>query len=114
LSKRAQQRRKKRLKRIQEQARPSLEAPGDEGQPPSEQASKRKLTEDAWMNWRTGLLLNGLVSLALALFVGWQVVPVGGLKEAVRWGLIAGLSIWVIFFMALRFTLWIRRSELNR
>ncbi|HHH41823.1 MAG TPA: hypothetical protein ENK56_07440 [Chloroflexi bacterium] len=114
MSKRAQQRRKKRLKRIQEQASLSPEAVNDEGQPPSKKAPRRKLTEDAWMSWRTGLLLNGLVSLALALFVGWQVFPVGGLKEAVRWGLIAGLSIWVVFFLTLRFTLWIRRSELNR
>ncbi len=114
MSKRAQRRRKQRLKRIREQARPSPETLGDEGQPPSEKASGHKLTEEAWMSWRTGLLLNGLISLALALFVGWQVLPDGGLKEAVRWGLIAGLSIWVIFFVTLRFTLWIRRSELNR
>jgi len=43
---------------------------------------------------------NTLVSLALALFMIWQIYPAGGLGPALLWGGIAGLSIWGVFFFS--------------
>lgn len=53
-----------------------------------------------WLNWRTGLLTNIVVSLALAVFVIWQIYPVGGLVPALLWGVGAGLSIWLVFIIS--------------
>lgn len=50
-----------------------------------------------WLKWRTGLQTMILVSIALAVFVGWQVYPAGGLTNAVLWGSLAAASIWAIF-----------------
>jgi hypothetical protein len=57
-------------------------------------------SEGPWLSWRTGLLTNSVISLILALFVGWQIYPAGGLGEALLWGGIAGVSIWVVFSLA--------------
>ena len=65
-----------------------------------EQFAQEVQSQGPWLSWRTGLLTNGIISLVLAFFIGWQIYPAGGLGEAVLWGGIAGVSIWVVFSLA--------------
>lgn len=69
---------------------------------------QKETSDDPWLSWRTGLLTNSLVSLALAVFIGWQIYPAGGLGQAVLWGGGAGLSIWLVFFVSYFFSSRIR------
>jgi hypothetical protein len=57
-------------------------------------------SNDPWLSWRTGMLTNSVISLALAIFIIWQIYPVGGLGQALLWGIGAGLSIWLVFFVS--------------
>lgn len=64
-----------------------------------------------WLSMRTGLQINILVSVGLAIFVGWQIYPAGGLPQALLWGIVAGLSIWMIFLATYLFSIWTRRQK---
>lgn len=78
-------------------------------------ASRRKKEEkqtasnEPWLSWRTGLLANTGVSLVLAIWIGSQVYPAGGLGQAILWGGGAGLSIWLVFFFSYFFNKLFRR-----
>ena len=61
---------------------------------------QNQASDDPWLSWRTGMLTNTVISLALAIFVIWQIYPVGGLGQALLWGVGAGLSIWLIFIIS--------------
>jgi hypothetical protein len=67
-----------------------------------------KPSRQPWMQWRTGMIALTLVSLALALFVGWQIYPAGGLGQAALIGLAFGFSIWVIFYIVYRLNRWLQ------
>ncbi len=73
-----------------------------------EQETQTQQTEAGWIGRRTGLWIISALSLALGLFMGAQVMPVGGLQAAVLWSLGAALSIWLAFFFTLTITAWIR------
>jgi uncharacterized membrane-anchored protein len=70
---------------------------------------KQTMSKDPWLSWRTGLLVNTAITLVLAIFVGAQVLPVGGLGQAILWGGGAGLSIWLVFFLSYFFNKLFRR-----
>lgn len=74
-----------------------------------QQESAPRPPREPWMKWRSGMRALALVSLVLAIFVGWQVYPAGGLGQATLYGLGFGLSIWVVFFIMYRFNRWIQR-----
>jgi multisubunit Na+/H+ antiporter MnhB subunit len=83
----AKKRRKKR-----KQAQESQWAPGTE----------------PWLSKKTGYIVMGLVSLALAIFVTWTLSPGLGLGVALIWGLGFGIAMWGVFALALGFNRWIR------
>ena len=62
---------------------------------PTEKEIKRK----PWIPWNTGIKAMTVVSIALALWVGWQVIATeDNIGKGVFWGLIFGGSIWLVFF----------------
>ncbi len=50
-----------------------------------------------WISLKTGRRIIGLVSIAIALLIAWQVTPQKGLADGVLWGAIFGGMIWLIF-----------------
>lgn len=54
------------------------------------------IPNDPWIEKRTGITLIALVSVALALFVIWQLYPVMGL-ESILWGIGFSAGIWGVF-----------------
>lgn len=62
-----------------------------------------------WIRMQTGLRVMAVASLILAIFVGWQVFPAGGLGQAVLYGGGFGASIWVIFYLTFRLNHWLKR-----
>ena len=47
---------------------------------------------------RGGLITMSLTSVALAVFMAWQVIPSRGWLEGILWGLLFGALLWAIFF----------------
>lgn len=62
---------------------------------------------DPWLSKRTGLIVMTLMSLALAIYIIWQLYPVLGM-EAFLWGLGFGLSTWIVFALFYVFNTWVR------
>lgn len=60
---------------------------------------------------RTALIVMGVVSAGLAVFVGWNAVQTQGVLMGVVWGLIFGAANWVVFFIAFLFFRWSRRGR---
>lgn len=62
---------------------------------PTEKEIKRK----SWIPWNTGIKAMTIVSIALALWVGWQIIATeDDIGKGILWGLIFGGSIWLVFF----------------
>ena len=51
-----------------------------------------------WISMRSGLITIAITSVALAVFMAWQVIPSRGWVEGILWGLLFGALIWAIFF----------------
>jgi len=52
-----------------------------------------------WIPWKTGLMAITVVSVSLALWVGWQVIVTeDNIGKGILWGLIFGGSTWLVFF----------------
>ena len=60
-----------------------------------------------WIDRLSGMRVMTLVSLALAVFVGWQLYPTEGAK-AILWGFGFGAGIWLVFALSLAFNVWMR------
>ena len=61
--------------------------------------TEKEIQRKPWIPWKTGLVAMTVVSIALALWVGWQVVTAeGNIGKGVLWGLIFGVSTWLVFF----------------
>jgi len=67
--------------------------------------SKRKKEEKAkslisqpWISMRSGMKVIAFTSIAMAVFIAWQVIPSKGWLEGILWGLFFGVLIWAIFF----------------
>ena len=50
-----------------------------------------------WISMKTGRRVIWMISIALALFIAWQVIPQRGVAEGILWGLIFGGAIWLVF-----------------
>lgn len=62
--------------------------------------SKQKAEEfvkEPWIKGQTGLIIIGVLGLAVAIFTGIVVYPLQGLGSAVLWGLGSAVGLWVIF-----------------
>lgn len=97
------QRKQAQLKK--EKARPSATAQKVD----QEQPSQDRTPERAWLNWPTSLVLTSLLSVAIAVYIGWQVASQQGLGRGVVWGAMAGASIWIAFYASYRFNRWLRQ-----
>jgi hypothetical protein len=62
---------------------------------------------DPWLSKRSALLFLIVISLALGIYIVWQLYPVLGL-EAFLWGLGLAGSIWVVFGFYYVFNTWVR------
>lgn len=60
------------------------------------------VSNDPWIEKRTGITLIAMVSVALALFVIWQLYPVMGL-ESILWGIGFSGGIWAVFGLSYLF-----------
>lgn len=61
-----------------------------------------------WIPMRTGLLIVTLVSVGMAAFTIWQTYDVLPFMESLRYGLVRGGSLWVIFGIAYAFNRFVR------
>jgi hypothetical protein len=64
---------------------------------PKKQA-EQKLENQPWISMRTGLIINAIASVGMAVLTAWQVIPSRGWVEGILWGLLFGALIWAIFF----------------
>ena len=118
MSKSARRRRRQaRLKKQQTQPNAATQASAGPAEPTDGQrAAKagRKRTDQprmlraAWRRQPIKLILAVLLSVAVALYVGWPVARQRGLGQAVMWGAVAGASVWIAFYASYRFNLWLR------
>lgn len=65
------------------------------------------VSNNPWIEKRTGITLIAMVSVALALFVIWQLYPVIGL-ESILWGIGFSGGIWAVFGLTYLFNTRIR------
>lgn len=61
--------------------------------------TEKEFQKKPWIQWKTGLVAMTIVSIALALWVGWQVINTEqNIGKGILWGLIFGGSTWLVFF----------------
>lgn len=60
--------------------------------------TKQTYERKPWLSKKTGFLAITILSVALAVWIGWQVAAVDTLLNGVLWGLGFGGSIWLVFF----------------
>ena len=60
---------------------------------------EKEIQRKPWIQWKTGLLTMTIVSIALAIWVAWQVIVTeDNISKGILWGLIFGGSTWLVFF----------------
>jgi hypothetical protein len=72
------------------------------------QTKDTSLDTSAWIPMRTGLLIITVLSIAMVVFVVWQTYGDLTLGESIRYGLVRGGSIWIIFLLVLLFNRFFR------
>lgn len=118
MSKSAQRRRRQaRLKKQRTPPDAATQASAGPAEPADEQraakAGRTQTDQDrtlraAWRRQPIKLILAVLLSVAVALYVGWPIARQGEVGEAVMWGTGAGVSVWIAFYASYRFNLWLR------
>ncbi len=82
--------------------------PRKSGTQKKKQTNKNPTQQEGWISQRTGMLVIGAVSLALAVWTTVQIAPALGLGEGLLWGFGFGAAIWVVFFGFQWFSKWLR------
>ena len=60
---------------------------------------EKEIQRKPWIQWKTGLVAMTIVSIALAIWVAWQVIVTeDNIGKGILWGLIFGGSTWLVFF----------------
>lgn len=72
------------------------------------QKETQRLTSDPWLSRRTGMTAMAVISLGLAAFMVWQLLPSQGIVQALLWGVGFGVALWGVFYLSLAFNNWIR------
>ena len=67
-----------------------------------------KLTGEPWIGRNSGFTVIGLLSVAMCVFMAWQLFPTEGLLRSILWGLGFGAAIWVVFGLSLAFNTLVR------
>lgn len=73
--------------------------------------SQRKdtpMSNEPWLSMRTALIIMGVVSAGLAIFVAWTAIQTQGVLMGIVWGLIFGAANWAVFLIAFLFFRWSR------
>lgn len=78
--------------------------------PGQSQSSEPLTLREAWRNQPGKLILATLLSVAVAVYVGWTVASQQGLAQAAVWGVIAAASVWAAFSASFYFVRWIRQQ----
>jgi hypothetical protein len=63
---------------------------------------------EPWLSQRTGVVAMGVLSLALAAFMTWQLIPSEGTVRALLWGFGFAAAIWGVFFLSYLFNTRVR------
>ncbi len=66
------------------------------------------LSNEPWISMRSALIIMGVVSAGLAIFVGWNAIQTQGVLMGIVWGLIFGAANWLVFLIAFLFFRWSR------
>ena len=61
-----------------------------------------------WLAMRTGLIVITILSIGMAIFVAWTVIPATSTVEGILWGLGFGAGIWFVFVLAFAFNRFVR------
>jgi hypothetical protein len=77
----------------------------------AQDAEIRAAMNQPWIQMRSGLKIMAVASLFITVFIAWQLVPSEGFLKGVGWGIVFGLSMWLIFFAGVWFNHWIRRGK---
>jgi hypothetical protein len=64
---------------------------------------------EPWIKTKTGLWMIGIVSLALAVYTGWQLYPAFGFWKSLLWGGGAAVALWLVFGMSYLVNVNVRR-----
>jgi len=98
----AKKSKKKNQKRKYTQASPksSEQAASTKASPKKQSAKDAEVNlREPWIKQKSGLITVGIISLALAVLVAYQIiVGSGDWGQGILWGLIFGVSILLIFF----------------
>jgi len=75
-----------------------------------EQKKQEKETDPTspWLAMRTGLIVITILSIGMAIFVAWTVIPATSTVEGILWGLGFGAGIWFVFVLAFAFNRFVR------
>lgn len=77
------------------------------------QKNKKEKAQDTgiqpWISMRRGIIIIAFTSVAMAVLTAWQVSYSTGWLEAILWGLLFGVLIWVIFFGNMFITRFLRK-----
>ncbi len=77
----------------------------------AQDAEIRAAMNQPWIQMRSGLKIMAVASLFITVFIAWQLVPSEGFLKGVGWGIVFGLSMWLIFFAGVWFNHWLRRGK---
>jgi hypothetical protein len=67
------------------------------------------IRNEPWIKTKTGLWTIGIVSLALAVFTGWQLYPSLGFWKSLLWGAGSAAALWLVFGMSYLVNVNVRR-----
>lgn len=80
--------------------------------------ARRRAEEEAnyrpggpWLSITTGLKTIAVLSLLVAAWTAWQLSKALPWWESILWGLGFGASIWLVFYLAFRLQVWLRRDR---
>lgn len=65
----------------------------------TEENKQTEIQSSAWLSMKTGLILMGILSIGLVIWVTVQADPVIPMGERILWGLGFAVSLWVIFIV---------------
>lgn len=75
----------------------------------AQDAEIKKAMEEPWLEQKSGIKLIGMLSVAFAIFMIWQLYPSEGWISAILWGLGSAAAIWGVFLLAFGFNKLVRR-----
>jgi hypothetical protein len=75
----------------------------------AQDAEIKKAMDEPWLEQKSGIQLIGMLSVAFAIFMIWQLYPSEGWLNAILWGLGSAAAIWGVFLLAFGFNKLVRR-----